>query len=130
MKSVARRSEGSWRQITACILVVALMLQGLAFALASNALDIDPSDPANFAGFEICSHQGSAPPAVPGSPAANTHCIFCLAGVSHALGTAPPTLDFHAVVMTVVVSWVPVVWRLPTTTGDISTRPRGPPFSK
>jgi hypothetical protein len=131
MKSVARHWEDGWRQITAGVLIFALVLQGLAFALAANGREIGPSaDLASFAGFELCSHNaGAAPPAAPENQPAGAHCVFCLAAVSHALDAAPPALDFHAVVITVV-SWLPAVWRLPTTTVDLSARPRGPPSAK
>jgi hypothetical protein len=126
MVRVARRSEDGWRRLTACVLVFALILQGIAFTVMADAPGLDPSGINNLAGFELCSHNAATPPSTPTSPAADTHCTLCLAGASYVLDTATAALDFHTVEMTVV-SWLPVAWRLPATTVDANSRPRGPP---
>src|SRR5690349_14820984 len=125
MVKVARRSEDGWRRLTACVLVFALILQGIAFTVMADAPSLAPSSIANLAGFELCSHNAAAPPSTPTNPAADTHCTLCLAGASYVLDTATATLNFHTVALTVV-SWLPVAWRLPATTVDASSRPRGP----
>jgi hypothetical protein len=129
MVRVARRSEDGWRRLTAWVVVFALILQGMAFTAMAGAPGLDPPDIANSAGFELCSHDAAAPPSTPANPAADTHCSLCLAGASYVLDTATATLDFRTVAMTVV-SWLPMAWRLPATTVDASSRPRGPPSAK
>jgi hypothetical protein len=122
----AARSRTGWQRFAACVLVFALIIQGLAFTLAGNAVSADPSSAANLAGFELCSHNGTSPGAVPGHPADENHCIFCLAAASYVLNTATPALDFHAIAIAIV-PWRFVAWQLPTTRIDASARPRGPP---
>jgi hypothetical protein len=126
MVRVARRSEDGWRRLSACVLVFTLILQGIAFTVIAYAPRLDPSGIANSASFELCSHSAAPPPSTPTNPAADTHCTSCLAAASYVLDTATATLNFHTVAMTVV-SWLPVAWRLPATTVDASSRPRGPP---
>jgi hypothetical protein len=105
--------------------VLALVVQSIAFALAGARLAADAVGTADLAGFELCRHDGGAGGG-PETPAADSHCIFCLAGVAYVLGTpaAPPA--FHTIAIAVV-SWPFVVWRLPAATVDASARPRGPP---
>jgi hypothetical protein len=126
MSSPVVRSRTGWQRVAACVLVFALIIQGLAFTLARDAVAGDPSTAANPAGFELCSHDGTSPGAAPGHPAADNHCIFCLAAASYALNTATATLDFHVIAI-VIVPWRLVALKLPITTVDASARPRGPP---
>jgi hypothetical protein len=67
-----------WRRLTACLLVCALILHGMAFAMAGVRLSADPAGGADWAGFELCRHD-NAVPAQPGAPdgqAGDTHCVF------------------------------------------------------
>lgn len=124
---MSRRSEG--RQFATALLIFALMLQSMAFAVANGRLAANAADDANWAGFEIC--RGSGPTnnaAVPGSAPeqqSDTHCIFCLAGLTYAFGPLPSTKS-HVVAFTIV-SWTFTAWRLPALSVDASARPRGPP---
>lgn len=120
-------SGGSWRRFTACVLVFALVLHGIAFTLTGARLAANPVSTADLAGFQLCRHDGgTAPGGAPESPAADTHCIFCLAGANYVPGTATIAPDFHTIVFATV-SWPFVARRLPATTVDASARPRGPP---
>jgi hypothetical protein len=126
------------RQFTAVALIVALMLQGMAVAAASGhvAAKAAGADP-NWPGFEICQHSGptedasntdpgdAAPPGSAPVPS-GAHCIFCLAGATHALEAPLLGVEFHVIILTIV-PWTFPVWRLPVATVDASARPRGPP---
>jgi len=127
MVRLAASSGDGWRRFTACVLVVALVLQGVAFTLAGARLAADAAGAAELAGFELCRHDGGAGAGgAPESPAADTHCVFCLAGATYVLDTASATPDFRVIAFAVV-PWRFAVWRLPAETVDASARPRGPP---
>jgi hypothetical protein len=125
-----RRSDG--QQFAAAIMIFALMLQGMALAVATGRLVANTAGGANWAGFEICRRSptndgGNA--AAPGNAPeqqSDTHCIFCLAGPTYALG-APPGAKFHVIVAFTMLPWTFTVWRLPARTADASAGPRGPP---
>jgi hypothetical protein len=124
MDRAARGSSGGWRRLTACALVFALVLQGIAFSLAGARLAATAAD---WAGFELCRHDGGAGPGgAPEAPAADSHCIFCLAGATFVLDVPAVAPDFRALAFAVV-PWRFEAWRLPTATVDASARPRGPP---
>jgi hypothetical protein len=125
MNFVATSSGGAWRRLTACVLMLALVVQGIAFTLAGARLAGDAAGAAEVAGFELCRHDGGAGGA-PETPAADSHCIFCLAGAAYVLGAPAATPEFHTIAIALV-SWPFVVWRLPAATVDASARPRGPP---
>jgi hypothetical protein len=129
-----RNAQGwqRWRRLTACLLICALFLHGIAFAMAgamSGArLSADGASVADFAAFELCRHEKAATeqPGDPGSPAGDSHCVFCVAGPGFVL--EPPAISslFHPVE----ISTVPLplmAWRLAPATVDASARPRGPP---
>jgi hypothetical protein len=114
-----------WRRLTTCLLVYALFMHGLAFAMAGARFNLDP---ANAAGFELCRHDAGTPtqPA-PDQPATDTHCVFCVAGPGFVL--EPPLAaftQFHPVEISLA-PWPVVAWRPAPATVDASTRPRGPP---
>jgi hypothetical protein len=117
-------------QFTATILILALVLQGMALAVAVGRLAAGSAD---WPGFEICRHAGPAnaadDAAAPGNapePRSDVHCILCLAGATHALGATPSGVEFSVVPFTIV-PWTFTAWRLPAHTVDASARPRGPP---
>lgn len=117
-----------WRRLTAGTLILALVLQGIAFTLAgARVAAADPTDTA--AGFFLCRHDGGlGGGGAPESPAADSHCIFCLTGATYldapAVSSACHTITFG------VLSWSLSAWRLPATTVNASARPRGPPLPK
>ena len=127
MTEATTGSGGIWRQLTACLLVCALVIQGLAFALTAGASAAGTTAGADVAGFELCRHDGaSIPDCAPASPLADAHCAFCLAGAAFVAIDCAPTPEFHVVSITIT-PWAFAVWRLPTHTVDASARPRGPP---
>src|SRR5271168_4180984 len=90
-----RRAQGwwRWRRLTACLLVCALFLHGMAFAMAGVRLAPDAAGGADWAGFELCRHDNAAP-ALPGAPdgqADDTHCVFCVVGPGFVV--APPAVS-------------------------------------
>jgi hypothetical protein len=127
MDRMAKSPENGWRQLTACVLVFALILQGVAFTLAGARLAAaDPADTA--AGFELCRHDGgTAGGGAPESPGADSHCIFCLAGATYLDAPAAAASEFHTITFAVL-SWSFSAWRLPAATVNASARPRGPPL--
>ena len=126
MDRAAMGAKGGWRRLTACALVFALALQGIAFTLAGVRLAADAAAATEVvAGFELCRHDGGAPGGAPETPA-NSHCVFCLAGATVVLDVPAAAPDFHAVAFAVV-PWRFEAWRLPAVTVDASARPRGPP---
>jgi hypothetical protein len=126
MDRMVKRTRSGWQRLTACVLVFALILQGVTFTLASARLAAaDPTDTA--AGFELCRHDGgTAGGGAPEGPIADSHCIFCLAGATYldAPGAAP---ESHTITF-VALSWSFQAWRLPAVTVNASARPRGPPL--
>jgi hypothetical protein len=117
-----------WRRLTACLLVYALFMHGLAFATAGARVGVDPAGSPDWAAFELCRHDAGAPnqPA-PDQPATDTHCVFCVAGPGFVL--EPPLAaftQFRAVEISPA-PWPVVAWRLAPATVDASARPRGPP---
>lgn len=127
---MVRRAQAwqRWRRLTACLLVSALLLQGLGFALASAAFAAGRVDSPDWAGFELCRH-GQANPDQPGAPdhaTVDAHCIFCVAGPGFVL--EPPAVStFFNPVAIEIAPWPIMAWRLAPATVDASTRPRGPP---
>jgi hypothetical protein len=116
-----------WRQLTACLLVYALFMHGLAFAMAGARVSADAAAGPNWAGFELCRHD--AAPALPGAPdgqAGDTHCVFCAAGPGFVLETPTVSTVFCPVEISIA-PWPLVAWRLAPPTVDASARPRGPP---
>jgi hypothetical protein len=125
------RRSGSG-QFAATILIFALMLQGMALAVASGRLTAESTD---WTDFVICRHSGPAnagsDAAIPGGAPeqrSDAHCVFCLAGALHALGAPPPNTEFYVVAFTIE-PWSFTVRRLSAHTVDASARPRGPPLA-
>jgi hypothetical protein len=118
-----RNTQGwqRWQRLTACLLIYALFMHGIAFAVAgamSGArLSADGAGAAYLAAFELCTHNNAAPgqpgAAGPGfvlePPAVST--VFCPVEIS----TTP---------------WPLAAWRLAPATVDASARPRGPPTAR
>lgn len=117
-----------WQRLTACLLVLALVLQGIAFTLAGARLaTAGPTNDA--ASFELCRHDGGVHGGgAPGSPAADSHCIFCLTGATYL--DAPAAASQCHTIGFGVLSWsLGAWWRLPAAaTVNASARPRGPPL--
>jgi hypothetical protein len=125
MNGAMTRSGGALRRLTACALMFALVLQGIAFALGGAGLAAGPANAAA-AGFELCRHDGGTAGGAPETPAADSHCIFCLAGATY-LDTPPAALEFHTITFAAL-SWSFSAWRLPAATVNASARSRGPPL--
>jgi hypothetical protein len=127
-----RRSGSGWRQLVASVLIFAVMLQGMAFAVAAGRVASNAASDTDWAGFELCRHNGFADDggnaALPGGAPerSSPHCVFCLSGASYLLGAPPHAPEFHTVVLTIA-PWTVTAWRLPAITVDASARPRGPP---
>ena len=118
------------RQFAAIVVTFALLLQGVASAAATGRLADAATDP-GWAAFELCHHNSSADEGNASAPAgvpenSDGHCIFCLAGASHALQAPLPSAPFHIIIIAIV-PWTFTAWRLPALTVDASARPRGPP---
>jgi hypothetical protein len=122
-----------WRRLTAYLLIYALFIHGIVFAvssgLAATRLPADAASTADQTTFELCRHDSSSPrePGDPVGPAADTHCAFCVAGPGFVL--EPPTVStvFCPVALSIA-SWPLAAWRVVApATVDASARPRGPP---
>jgi hypothetical protein len=125
MPVLSERSKRVWRRITACALIYALVLQGMAVALA-GASRFDAAD--SGIGVELCHHDGGTSDLPSPTPdhSDDICCIVCLAGATY----IPATLAFAPVFYRVVfaaVRWPVPVSQLPSRTVDANTRPRGPP---
>src|SRR5215831_16162764 len=90
------KSPGSgWRRFTACVLVFALILQGIGLTLARARLVADL--PGATASFELCRHDGvTAGGGAPARPAADSHCILCIAGAT-GLDARAAASEFHTI---------------------------------
>jgi hypothetical protein len=127
MTEATTGSGGMWRQLTACVLVCALVIQGMAFALMGGAGAAGATAGADVAGFELCRHDAApSPDGGPAGPVADAHCAFCLAGAAFVAVDPAPAPEFQFVSIAIA-PWPFAVWRLPTRTVDASARPRGPP---
>jgi hypothetical protein len=131
--TLGRLRRSGNRQFVAAFLIFALMLQSMALAVAAGRLTAAGAIDPNWAGFEICHHDGAGDDgnaAVPGGAPvpSGAHCLFCLTGAAHALEAPLPSPEFHLIIITVV-PWTLPVWRLPVVTVDASARPRGPPVA-
>ena len=59
-----------WRRLTAGVLICAVLLQGMAFALDGARFAAAAVGTADWASFELCRHDGgAAPDGAPESPA-------------------------------------------------------------
>ena len=127
-----RRSGSGWRRLVASVLIFAVMLQGMAFAVAAGRVAAKAASDTDLAGFELCRHNGVADDggnaALPGGAPerASQHCVFCLIGASYLLGAPQHAPEFHTIVLTIP-PWTFTAWRLPAIMVDASARPRGPP---
>jgi hypothetical protein len=125
-----RNTQGwqRWRRLTACLLIYALFLHGMAFGLAGARLSADAAGGADWASLELCRHDNSGP-ALPGDPdgqAGDTHCVFCVAGPGFVM--APPAVStVFCPVEISIAPWPLMAWRLAPATVDAGSRPRGPP---
>jgi hypothetical protein len=124
MDRMVKSPRNCWQRLTACVLVLALVLQ--AFTLAGARLAA--ADPIHAAsGFALCRHDGGlGGGGAPESPAAGNHCIFCLAGATYV--DAPAAASQCHTLTYAVLSWPLGVWRLPAATVNAGARPRGPPL--
>jgi hypothetical protein len=116
------------RRLAACLLIFALFLHGMAFAVAGVRLAPDAAGGADRTGFELCRHDNAAP-ALPGAPegqADDTHCVFCVAGSSFVLTPSAVSTVFCPAEISNA-PWPLVAWRLAPATVDADSRPRGPP---
>jgi hypothetical protein len=133
-----RNTQGwqRWRRLTACLLIYALFLHGIAFAISgamagamsAARLSADGAGGADLAAFGLCSHNNAAPgqPGDPGSAPADTHCVFCVAGPGFVLEPPAVSTVFCPIEISIT-PWPLAAWRLAPATVDASARPRGPP---
>ena len=125
-----RRTRTGWRRVIAGVLAYAVALQGFIFALDLGHPAIAAADAANataWAGFELCTHGGAAPPGAPAqAPVGDMHCPFCIAGAVFVNCAPPSALQYSTVVLTVVV-WPTTVPQLRALFMSESAWPRGPP---
>ena len=126
-----RKSGHVWRQLAAVVLIFALLLQGMAFAVAAGSLAADAAGDTDWAGFALCRHSGDADGGIAARPGGapdsiDRCCVFCLAGAAYVLGGPVHAPEFHTVVLASA-PWPFTAWRLPPLTVDASARPRGPP---
>jgi hypothetical protein len=84
-------SKRFWQPLVGVVVAYAVAIQSLMIALAGFSLPADARQ--NAPAFELCVHDTSGAPALPGDKPdfpGCTHCIFCFAGAHHAvIGTAP-----------------------------------------
>jgi hypothetical protein len=120
MSGRARRPGIGWRQVLAAVLIFAVTLQSTAFAVAAGRLAANAVSDTDWAGFELCRHNGVADDggnaALPGGAPerASQHCVFCLIGASYLLGAPQHAPEFHTIVLTIP-PWTFTAWRLPAT---------------
>jgi hypothetical protein len=111
------------------VLAYALVLQGLAFALASSAEPARDGEDLIWASSELCIHSAT-PSSVPGKPgersAADAHCFFCTRGAVY-VDSAPPAAP--QLLGSIIVERVAPLsaQRLLTLLVHQSSWPRGPP---
>jgi len=126
MDRMAKSQGSGWRRLTACILVFALLLHGIGFTSAAARLSANAAGTADRTAFELCRHNGGvAGGGAPASPAADSHCIFCLADAT-CVDAPGAAAAFHTIAFAVL-SWSFHARRLPAATVNASARPRGPP---
>jgi hypothetical protein len=122
-----------WRRIVGAALVLALVIQGLSFALASGALAAKLSTDLPWSASELCQHdQNSATGPSTGLPASDAdcdkHCISCLAVGTHIF--AAPELSLRLVFTVAKLRWSLTEWPFaPRSIRSPNARPRGPPLS-
>jgi hypothetical protein len=125
MPVLSERSKRLWRLITAWALIYALVLQGMAVALA-GASRFDAAD--SGIGVEVCHHDGRTSDSPRQTPDhSDICCIVCLAGASYIPAILAFALVFYPIVLAAV-RWPVRVSQLPSRTVDANTRPRGPPL--
>jgi hypothetical protein len=116
-----------WRGILGCLLAYALVLQSFIFAATSGMPVPGSADDTPWAA-ELCSHHGGAtgPAEVPQGPAADQHCLYCIAGALY-VDCAPLAVpQYHNGVFVDTV--VPLqARRLVALLDYASAWPRGPP---
>lgn len=117
-----------WPRLTACLLVYALFMHGLTFAMTGAQLSADATGGADWSGFELCRHDNTAPalPSAPDEKAGDTHCVFCVAGPGFVLEPPAVSTVFSPAEISIA-PWPLAAWRLAPATVDASARPRGPP---
>jgi hypothetical protein len=121
-------SRSGWRRILGCLLVYAIALQGLVFAVDAGRSAIATVPDTTFAGFPLCSHgdDGAPAPTSPQDPATCEHCILCLTGVVYVSST-PPATPFLGTLKISNAAWPDAAPQLVTLLGNRSAWPRGPP---
>jgi hypothetical protein len=124
MDRMVKSPRNGWQRLAACVLVLALVLQAIAFTLAGVHLAADPTGAT--AGFELCRHDGGDGGA-PKSPAGDSRCMFCLTGATY-LDAPAPASKCHTMTFAVL-AWSPSAWLMPAATVNASARPRGPPLA-
>jgi hypothetical protein len=127
----AEGPERILRRLAACVLIFALLLQGVTLAVGAARLSASAAGDTAWAGFELCHHDGgntALPGSPPEEPAAGVHCVFCLAAAGYVLVPPDYAPEFRPVIVAIVAGPFEI-WRLPVTTVDASARPRGPPLA-
>jgi hypothetical protein len=80
--------------------------------------------------FELCRHDADGPGLPPGTPVhpGCSHCIFCFAGVHHAVIGAPPSLSTRLDAAVIEVALVSDRQDPPHLSAYSIASPRGPPI--
>jgi hypothetical protein len=126
---MASISHRGWRRTLAGVLVCALVLQGFIFAADKLQAAIGGAQDAAWAGFELCTHSGSASasPETPAqAPVGDSHCPFCTVGAPYVNCAPPGAAQYIRIVLTSAV-WPLATPRLVAFIVNESAWPRGPP---
>ena len=117
-----------WRPLIGVVVAYAVAVQSLLIAIGGFSLPAR-ADAGGLA-FELCLHdtQGSAglPTGAPDHSGC-THCIFCFAGLHHAVVGAPSVLFHRVGVEIIVAAWVADTNHPPRLSAYSIASPRGPP---
>jgi hypothetical protein len=121
------KSERFLRPLIGVVVAYAVAVQSLLIAVGGFSLPTHASEGAPT--IELCLHGADGAPLLPaGNPdhSACTHCIFCFAGLHHAVIKASPAV-FHRVAVTIVVPLTADTHGLPPSPPYSIGSPRGPP---
>ena len=118
----------SWRPFLCIVVAYAIAIQSLLLVLGGFAPAAQIGSAVT--GLELCHQDAQAPVEVPAknSDRPCAHCMFCFAGVHHAVISTVPAVFHRVNIAMVVVSWLGETSGLRLTRYTIAS-PRGPPLS-
>jgi hypothetical protein len=117
-----------WRQLTSCVVVYILIIQGLLLGFTGAQATGAGAD--NWPGFELCLNgdHGSPSNDVPDGQSGGDGCMFCLADANYAI----PAPSFTASSRLLIISAQPLPpigdWHLSAQIQQPGAPPRGPPL--